>query len=497
MKLITQNPYRILGVLSNSPLKDRVSNQNRLTAFANVGKEVSFPSDFIEVISEKPIRTRESIETAVNGLNLDRDQLKHALFWFIKVTPRDEEALGFLKEGDTRKALEIWKSARDFSAMVNAGVLYFILDDPSMGFPLISEVLRNEDLRRDLLAALDLSALSIDGEELSEMFTSEVLTEVPSESLLYSDMDSREKELIGKNAREELFQLINSEVAVAKNVDAKDSQANLEAGTRLMENTREALAQLMEIVGEDSDEYQMMADRVAKYVLRCSINYYNAADDKDTESPLKAMVLQEYAGSIARGQIMRERCQENLEILQKAVDVMAPAEVREEDAQIKEELRIFRQLPPQITYAQQLLDSTKWTLDVIREKIGVNHPYFIAISTQVVAGALNYVIDDLNELLKEIENTSFISPDIISNKVRPRISAAIEATGKMDDFYMEEEFMNVRYIPNRDKIYDLWDRFSETRVAPARGKDSDNNGCSGGTIAVIGFIIYLLLRACT
>ena len=68
---ISQNPYRILGVLSNSPLKERVGNQNRLAAFAKVGKEITFPNDFATILAEKPNRTPDSIAAANIALNLD------------------------------------------------------------------------------------------------------------------------------------------------------------------------------------------------------------------------------------------------------------------------------------------------------------------------------------------------------------------------------------------------------------------------------------------
>ena len=83
LKLIYNNPYRILGVLSNSPLRERVGNQNRLSAFAKVGKEVAFSNDFASILTDKPVRTPESISAANTAINLDKDQLKYALFWFI------------------------------------------------------------------------------------------------------------------------------------------------------------------------------------------------------------------------------------------------------------------------------------------------------------------------------------------------------------------------------------------------------------------------------
>ena len=124
--IISQNPYRILGVLSNSPLRERVGNQNRLAAFAKVGKEVSFPNDFATILIEKPVRTPDSIAAANTAINLDKDQLKYALFWFICGSSIDDIALKHLQAGNREKAEEIFQKKETYSSLINSGVLAFI-----------------------------------------------------------------------------------------------------------------------------------------------------------------------------------------------------------------------------------------------------------------------------------------------------------------------------------------------------------------------------------
>ena len=51
MNILQNNPYRILGVYSNSPIKERLANHNRLKAFLKVGKSVSFPLDLHQYLS--------------------------------------------------------------------------------------------------------------------------------------------------------------------------------------------------------------------------------------------------------------------------------------------------------------------------------------------------------------------------------------------------------------------------------------------------------------
>lgn len=74
MKIISNNPYRLLGVYSNSSVKDRIANANKLKAYLKVGKSVNFPLDLSDFMPT-PIRTVESMEYASSGINLLQDQL--------------------------------------------------------------------------------------------------------------------------------------------------------------------------------------------------------------------------------------------------------------------------------------------------------------------------------------------------------------------------------------------------------------------------------------
>ena len=241
IELIKNNPYRILGVLSNSPLKDRVGNQNRLAAFAKVGKETTFPNDFTEVITEKPQRTAESISAANTALNLDKNQLKHSFFWFIKGGSIDEIALKHLQSGNLDKAKELFLKQETYSSLINLAVIAFIQKDAATGFGNISKVIHNDNYRANLLEALGINNLIISENELSEIVISDLLKEVSAKELLSSTTNQSDKEIISKSAIEEPLSKINSAIATAKSADNKNSNAQLEAGTKLMNSTKAPL----------------------------------------------------------------------------------------------------------------------------------------------------------------------------------------------------------------------------------------------------------------
>lgn len=77
MKVIHENPYRLLGVYANSPAKERVANMNRLKRYMQVGKQVSFPLDLPGILGDAT-RTDESIAEANSRLTLPKDQFHYS-----------------------------------------------------------------------------------------------------------------------------------------------------------------------------------------------------------------------------------------------------------------------------------------------------------------------------------------------------------------------------------------------------------------------------------
>lgn len=491
IELIKNNPYRILGVLSNSPLKDRVGNQNRLAAFAKVGKETTFPNDFTEVITEKPQRTAESISAANTALNLDKNQLKHSFFWFIKGGSIDEIALKHLQSGNLDKAKELFLKQETYSSLINLAVIAFIQKDAATGFGNISKVIHNDNYRANLLEALGINNLIISENELSEIVISDLLKEVSAKELLSSTTNQSDKEIISKSAIEEPLSKINSAIATAKSADNKNSNAQLEAGTKLMNSTKVPLKTVKDIAGASSPQYQMVADNVAKQVLQCGINYYNNAPDSDVESPRKAMVLQEYALKIAVGKLTKDRCQENYDVLKKAVDNMPPTEVALEARKIHEELRKFCQLPDKISHSVTLLNNTKPLLQTIKMRLGATNSFYLSLSTQVVSNALHNIIEEVNQaqnafghLINECKRRG-INPSLVGSTIldtiKPVLREAWQATLKMDSFDMEYEFKTKRYNPNRQSLKEMCDDLGVSTYASSLTSRSSSSSSTTRT----------------
>ena len=59
MNVLKNNPYRLLGVYTNSPTKERLANHNRMKAFLKVGKSVFFSLDLPQYL--QPINRTDTL----------------------------------------------------------------------------------------------------------------------------------------------------------------------------------------------------------------------------------------------------------------------------------------------------------------------------------------------------------------------------------------------------------------------------------------------------
>ena len=80
MIIITNNPYRILGVYTNSPKKDIVAHKGKATAFLKVNKSVEYPLDLKGILPPLS-RTLEMMNEAEAHFAIAREQICSVLVY--------------------------------------------------------------------------------------------------------------------------------------------------------------------------------------------------------------------------------------------------------------------------------------------------------------------------------------------------------------------------------------------------------------------------------
>lgn len=467
MNILQSNPYRLLGVYSNSPTKERLANHNRMKAFLKVGKPVSFPLDLSNYLS--PInRTEASVADADAKLTLPKDQILYAQFWFLKTTPLDDVAFNHLIAGEIDKAEKIWQKRDCASSLQNRIVCALICRNYSCAITCAEVLYENTQYINQFVSAIIGTEGNIEVSNLVFSFLDVLCEEVGINKLLPFITKNAWKSHIGEKAVKPLVDSIQEAVEIAKKSKGKGSNARLNAGEELRKNTRNALLQLKKILSLTDLQYQMIADKLGLEILQCGIDYFN--DSEEPDAAHKAMSLMKYAKSIAVGQMAKDRCKENVDILQRIIDNLPPSEVFMEDRAIHEELRKYCLLPDKICHAVTLLNNTKPHIQSIKRKLGISNSYYLKISTQVVGNALSNIIAEVNEAQsifsadKDDPNATLAAILGITH-VKSVLEEAWKATKIMDGFDMESEYKNGRYNENRSILKGLCDQLGVSTSA--------------------------------
>ncbi len=453
LKLITQNPFRILGVYANARPADIVSNCDDMEVCLSVNQSVSFDLDFNNLMPTVT-RTQETVAQAKSKINLPKDKLKYALFWFVKDSS-SAHAMNYLKNGDFDNADNVFEIEDAFSTRINKAVVAMMQNDLGTAIANITEMIHDNDdlgLRDAFVKAICGDAFSISEEELAHLFIDKLLEEINASDLmdLFQEfgVSENDDDYLREKAIAEPISNIYAEIAKAKAVKRDDANANLRAGKALMNNTKPDLAKVKDLLGATDMKYQMLADDLAETIMQCGIYYYNNTDDDDSVE--NTLTIQKYACKIAVGKMCKDRCKENLRILERKKEELPPKEVRYYDKKIKEALATYMTQPNKISYAIDLIKKVMPYLMSIKEMLGGNDTYYLRISTKIVNMSLHNVIEEFNDIM----NDDDIQLQIILGKVTSVFEQAWKATLYMDKLDMEPEFRSGRYNKNRSVLRD-------------------------------------------
>lgn len=251
---------------------------------------------------------------------------------------------------------------------------------------------------------------------------------------------------------------------------------NYNASKKLRDSTKSALQELGKLMGTGSVQYQMLVDKLANQILQNAINYFNNSDDDD--APNKAMELQKYAQTIAIGKMAKDRCTQNVNILQGIIDKLPPAEIRKAVNNIRSVLRRYSQMAqenskakksneafdslysevlsnilgsqgPSITHVAPMIEGLVKDIVFIRETMGAKSKDYLNIATEVSAVALGITIDNVNNSQKD---SSPYSLAITSPKIREALEDAAKVVQYIQLMGPEQKFLNERLEPNKKTL---------------------------------------------
>ena len=496
MNIIENNPYRILGVYTNSPKKDVVANKGKASAFVRVGKSVEFPMDMKGTLPPLA-RTLESMNEAEAHLSVGKEQIKYAQFWFVKITSIDDIAFNHLLAGNMNAAKEIWLKQESVSSLQNIVVCNLIENNISMA---VNTAERLYGKFGDIyINKLDESCtIQMTSEELLHQFIDSLGEELGMHALINYELGTETKAYISTQTVGPLISKISAEVEKTKKVDHKNPKARIDAARKLVTSTKESFTQLKGILKANDPQFVMIADKLGLEILQCGIDYFNNSDEDDRHEV--AMKMQKHALSVVVGKLAKQRCEENVKILQKLIDELPPREIVYEYNSLMELIANFVNPPKKETtegvtilktprfisslfddvVGPHLPDNSKAIIDFInkirplvvsmKEKVGSNESHYIEICSLIGNVAIAKSVESLNkaqEVLNEWgEKAQRAVTDIYNSRSRNAISHynsllssfktmvsntwdALQLIGLMD---VSAEFRSNRLNPNKDAL---------------------------------------------
>lgn len=436
MNILQNNPYRLLGVYSNSPTKERLANHNRMKAFLKVGKPVSFPLDLPQYLSSIN-RTEVSVTDADAKLTLPKDQILYAQFWFVKMTPLDDVAFNHLIAGEIDKAEDIWRKRECASSLQNRIVCALMCGKYAGAISIAETLYSNTQYINQLVVAVVGMGGNFNLSDLTFSFIDVLYDEIGADKLSSFITNTTWKDYIKDKAVKPIITNIQGAIDVAHKSKGKGATARLEAGRTLMRSTKDMLSDLRRLLSVSDIQYEVIADKLAQEILQCGIDYYNNTNDDD--APHNAMILQKYALSVAVGNLVKNRCKENVDTLEKVGPEYA---VRNE---IKFLMNIIKQLRGEgghdkysiimfglclsISDVQGLVEKSIPYINRMKEKLGFSNDLYIKVTSAVVSAAVNAIV----EIINMQQSLSLGNAD----RLKPVISAAISAMGIIGNIDMD------------------------------------------------------------
>lgn len=275
------NPFFILGVYSNTKIKERTSHITKIKAYSNVGKSTSFPLDFPTCLTP-PERTDKTIEKALSLINTPKECFNSYLFWLSNSNSIDDTAINYAISGDFDKAIEILSKQKKVTSMINLSVMYYLIKQDSKAIEKAFEVINNPDNLSSFIEFFNSSSghnIDITAEDVSTLYI-ESLLQYYDINRLYEIFSSLEGELseqisyLNVKRATPIIESINQVLSKEKyDRDNKPSFSTLiEKARNITSATDKLRNDLLKTVGEDSDIAQECCSKIASMVRECAID---------------------------------------------------------------------------------------------------------------------------------------------------------------------------------------------------------------------------------
>lgn len=467
MEIIKNNPFRILGLLSNATERDILRQKSKIQAHLNVGKNINLAFD-LPLFGELK-RNQDSLSLALSQLESDLNKVQNALFWMINHSSYDQIALDHMKNGDHFRAKDIWAkvtgskqiNAQNISATLNLSTIIifeaFIGND--IDFRLLSSGLakklqlvnsaefgnfvhsfagQNFKASKDKLSEFLISSFS---DELLKRYKNGNESTFDSIHELYQDIEVEYADLLKKYLSQEYFNIIENEISKAQEKRKLNAKDSIPFADNLVRSTEESYNLLVKILGRSNFRFRYISDKLALEILQCGIDYFKAFEDSSTDPSSESLRLFKKANSIAIGALALDRIKENTEGISEWI---ATKDERDKNKKIRSEMDAIQSLILNIdSYdtAKEAVLKGKNYLKKIKKILGRKDEVYIELSSHLVMAILGFTIPRVNKIQSDFKPSNYqgYGPQISFIFLQEEVNSSMELLNLLERFKMSPE----------------------------------------------------------
>ena len=286
-EIIIDNPFRVLGVYANSSYREIVATICKATKFLEVGKKVDYPLDLPRVknlkVKSNLSHSLEDLDNALAMISNSEERLKYAQFWFLRMTPLDDEAFDVLFSGKPNHAIYVWDREDNLSSLQNKVIIYLWKCDFKSALQVAEKLYKKYS--DEFLKAVDSKGTLVKSSaDLIQTFVEAILAYISPKKLLDSIPSPLWLDYIIPTIFDNSLNIINSAIQDAKDqldvlnsegVKAVSSSLKTGIGGKLLGDTKDDYQLLTKVVSPDDPRLQLVSDRLANMLYECSIDEYN------------------------------------------------------------------------------------------------------------------------------------------------------------------------------------------------------------------------------
>ena len=450
MNAIAHNPFRILGMFANDPLRIQTANIARIRAFNKVGKECFFESDFIDIFG--PIdRSEQSIEHAISLLSSDSDLDFYSSLWIHRLQTLDAVAKA------PADIIHSGFGGNNKASIVNVIVGAFYADNIELASEYIIRLFECDDAPAESTKERFLVELENgykDEYEWPPFFWWSRLRDICNRE----DGHGKTLEFISTVYNKESINYL-------RQLSESESLGKECKGYMSIASAHNIAKPVIEVIKETSNlqtklpnaEAQIVLSKYAKAVLAACKKYYKDTRFWEAKPVEKLLELLREVYRLSYSSKVKDECTAFGKEVKKDLQFLAPPHVSTFSTTIRKEIEAFCNKPNETRWSLQLLRNCVSALIEIKTILGADNPYYRRISTQIADNALYASEAEIDSAERKLNNPRNEKVLALANLINA-LGQAAQLCVDISVLDIEDDFRTIKVAKFKDKIDNCTER---------------------------------------